>query len=79
MNLAEAQAECQRWLAYLDRQRERSIAIQKIASDRRTGQCSEDDGRKRLRAIDGGYGLTVYDGAKLSEAVKVLLRISWGR
>lgn len=71
MNLADAKTECQRWLAYLDRQRERSIAIQQIAADRRNGLCTYEDGQKRLRKIDSG--VTVFDGAKLAEAVKFLL------
>lgn len=73
MNLAEAKIECQRWLDYLERQKERSIRIQQIAADRRTGKCSEDEGRRRLRAIDG-FGVTVFDGAKLADAVAFLIR-----
>jgi hypothetical protein len=72
MTLAEAKAECQRWLAYLDRERERSIALQKIASARRSGEIDDAEAQRRaLRKRDSG--LTVYDGANLEKAVKVLL------
>jgi len=72
MNITEAKAECQHWLDYLDRQRENSAAIQKISSDVRKGKCSEDDARRRIATID--HNPVVYDGAKLAEAVKTLLR-----
>lgn len=71
MNLTDAKAECQRWLDYLDRQKARSIVIQQIAADRRAGKCSYEDGQKRLRKVDNG--LTVYDGARLADAVQFLL------
>lgn len=72
MNLAEAKAECQRWLAYLERQKAKSIAMQQIAADHRNGTCSEEEGKRRVRALDSG--VTVYDGGNLSEAVKFLLK-----
>ena len=73
MNLIEAKAECQRWLDYLDRQKEKSVAIQKLAAERRQGKCDEDEGRRRLRSIDDRCSLTVYDGARLAEAVAILV------
>ncbi len=72
MKLDEAKAECARWLAYLKRQEEKSLAMQKIASERRQGLIDETEGRRRVRALDSG--LTVYDGANLSKAVRVLLK-----
>lgn len=74
MKLAEAKAECQRWLDYLDRQKEKTIAMQQIAADRRSGKCNETEAYARLRRLDSG--VTVYDGARLAEAVKFLLRIT---
>lgn len=73
MNLMQAKVECQRWLAYLERQKEKSVTIQQIAADRRNGVCDEQQAKRRLRAIDG-CGVTVFDGARLSEAVKFLLK-----
>lgn len=74
MNLLEAKAECQRWLDYLDRQKEKSIAIQKIAGAVRRKEIDSAEGKKQLRAIDDRCSLTVYDGARLAEAVKLLIR-----
>jgi hypothetical protein len=72
MNRKEAIAECDRWLAYLDRQKAKSEAIQQLAADRRNGKCDEAEGRRRMRQIDSG--VTVYDGARLAEAVRVLIK-----
>jgi hypothetical protein len=74
MTLDEARAEGQRWLDYLDREKQKSIEIQKLAADRRQGKCDADEGRRRLRAIDDRSNLVVYDGAKLAEAVALLIR-----
>ncbi|TXH57562.1 MAG: hypothetical protein E6Q97_04290 [Desulfurellales bacterium] len=73
MKLAEAKEECARWFAYLDRQREKSLAVQKIASAVRSGEITSDEGRRKLRALDNA-SVTVYDGARLEQAVKLLLK-----
>lgn len=73
MTIAEAKAECERWFAYLKRQEDRSVAIQKIAADRRAGLIDQAEGQRRLRNIDG-CSVTVYDGANLQKAVNVLLK-----
>lgn len=73
MNLTEAKAECERWFAYLKRQEDKSLAVQKIASDRRNGVIGGDEACRRLRNIDG-CSVTVYDGANLQKAVRVLLK-----
>lgn len=73
MNLSEARVECERWLAYLERQKAKAVAMQQLASDRRSGKCSEDEGRRRLAALDDRCSVTVYDGARLAEAVRLLL------
>jgi hypothetical protein len=74
MTLSEAKAECQRWLDYLERQKEKTIAIQKLAAECRKEKLSADEGRRRLRAIDDRCSLTVYDGARLADAVTLLIR-----
>lgn len=73
MKLDEAKAECERWFAYLQRQKDKAIAMQKLAAERRSGTCPDADVRRRLAEINGP-GVTVYDGAKLEQAVKVLLK-----
>ena len=75
MTLTEAKTECERWLAYLDQQKAKSIAMQQIAADRRNEKCSKEEGWRRVRALD--RGVTVYDGARLSEAVTLLLKHIW--
>src|SRR5690242_8141469 len=72
MNREQAIAECNRWLAYLDRQKEKSDAMQRIAADRRQDKCTADEARRRVRALD--EGVKVYDGARLADAVRVLIK-----
>lgn len=72
MTLAEARTECERWLAYLAQQETRAIAMQKLASERRRGACSDAEVVPRLAAID--RDITVYDGARLADAVRVMLK-----
>jgi hypothetical protein len=73
MTLAQAKAECERWFAYLKRQEEKSLRLQEVASEVRRGLLAEADARRRVRQIDG-CGVTVYDGANLQKAVRVLLK-----
>lgn len=73
MNHVEAKAECQRWLDYLDRQKAKAGAVQKLASDRRLGRISEEDGKRLLRQLDNHSSVTVYDGSRLADAVKYLI------
>ena len=73
MTLAEAKAECERWFTHLGHQKDKAAALQKLAGDRRTGQCDEQEGRRRLLGIQESNP-TVYDGANLHDAVKVLLK-----
>lgn len=74
MTRDEAKAEGQRWLDHLKHQEEKSITIQKIASDVRRKEIDSHEGKRRLRAIDDRCSVTVYDGAKLAEAVALLIR-----
>lgn len=71
MNLVEATAECQRWLDYLERQKEKSIAMQQIAGERMDGKLTHAEAKTRLKRLDSG--VTVHDGARLAEAVKFLI------
>lgn len=73
MKLTEAKEECARWFAYLDRQREKSLAVQKLATQVRNGEITSEDAKRKLRTLDG-CGLVVYDGARLEQAVKLLLK-----
>lgn len=73
MKLDEAKAECERWFAYLQRQKDKSLAVQKLAARVRAGEITPDEAQRKLRSIDGA-GLTVYDGANLERAVRVLLK-----
>jgi hypothetical protein len=73
MSIADARVECERWFAYLDKQREKSIAMQKIASARRAGTMDLDEARRQQRALDGN-SVTVFDGARLEQAVRTLLK-----
>lgn len=73
MTLEEAKAEAQRWLDHLKRQEEKSVAIQKIAGAVRRKEIDHYEGKRQLRAIDNTCGVTVYDGAKLAEAVRLLV------
>lgn len=72
MTLDEAKAEGQRWLDHLKRQEEKSVSIQKIAGAVRRGEIDSVEGKRQLRAIDN-CSVTVYDGARLAEAVKLLI------
>lgn len=72
MDREQAVAECTRWLDYLDRQKKHSEAIMQIARDVRNGKCDDNEGRKRLRHLNRGP--VVYDGARLADAVRILIK-----
>jgi hypothetical protein len=73
VKLDQAKAECERWFAYLQRQKDKAVAMQKIAAARRSGEIDEQEGRRRVRALDG-CSVTVFDGANLERAVRLLLK-----
>lgn len=73
MTRDEAKAEGQGWLDHLKRQEEKSVTIQKIAGSVRRGEIDSAEGKRRLRAIDN-CSVTVYDGARLAEAVALLIK-----
>lgn len=70
MTKSEALEECQRWLDYLEHQRNRVIEMQKLATMARQGK--QEEAQKRMRQMDRQP--KVYDGARLEQAVKVLMR-----
>jgi len=72
MNLKEAKAECERWFAYLESQKERSLQFQKLAAKRRNNEISLEEARRVQRNLDNS--IRVFDGAKLEIAVKTLLK-----
>lgn len=73
MKLEDARQECRRYLDYLEREKAKSLALQKLAADRRAGICGDREKDRRISDIMGPSP-TVYDGANLAEAVKVLLK-----
>jgi len=71
----EAVRICQEWFAYIERQRQKSIEMQKLAAMARSGQQVE--AQRRLRQIDSD--VTVYDGGRLEPAVKHLVDLATQR
>lgn len=69
MTLTEATEICEAWFAHLDRQRERSIKVQKLAALART---DGPEARRQLAEIDRTP--VVFDASKLEPAVRFLLR-----
>ncbi len=73
MTLAEAKTECERWFSHINRQKDKSIALQKIAAARRAGTMDLEEARRQQRALDN-CSVTVFDGARLEQAVRTLLK-----
>lgn len=69
MNLNNAILEARRWLSHLDRQRERSLALQEAARMARHGRA--EDARRIVRYVDKNP--IVYDAANLQQAVTVMI------
>lgn len=72
MKTNEALEICEGWFAYIERQKQRSIEMQKLATMARNGQG--DEARRRMTQIDRSP--TVYDGARLEPAVRHLVRLA---
>jgi hypothetical protein len=68
----DAIAECQRYLDYLDAAERRSRQLQEIAGQARRNEITRDEAR-RMADKASGPGVTVYDGAKLADAIKTLM------
>lgn len=75
MTVSEAHAECRRYLDYLAREEAKSLALQRLAADRRAGKCTDREKDRRMADIMGPSP-TVYDGAELANAIRVLLQES---
>lgn len=65
-------AICEEWFAYLERQKAKSLEIQKLAAMARNGQ--QEEAQRRLRQMD--RSVTVYDGGRLEPAVRALVKLT---
>ncbi|MEM7746613.1 MAG: hypothetical protein AAF346_00060 [Pseudomonadota bacterium] len=72
MTVDDAKAECERWFAHLNRQKTKALELGRIAAERRAGRMDYDEAKRLMRALDSKP--TVYDGANLERAVRVLLK-----
>ncbi|CAB4130382.1 hypothetical protein UFOVP119_6 [uncultured Caudovirales phage] len=73
MRVDQALAICEEWLAYLNMQREKSVAVQRCAIQART---DPDGARRALAQIDRKP--LVYDGGRLEPAVRALMELAKG-
>lgn len=76
MKTDEALEICEGWFAYIERQNQKSIEVQKLAAMARNGQ--QDEAQRRLRQLDS-CSVTVYDGARLEPAVRHLVKLARAR
>jgi hypothetical protein len=72
MNVKEAVSICEEWFAYIERQKQKSIELQRLATMARNGQ--QEEAQRRRRQIDSTP--TVYDGARLEPAVRFLVQFA---
>ena len=70
MTLNEAIEECQRYLAYIQHTKEKSEKIQETARVARLGDQKRV--RRMMERIDSNP--VVYDGARLCQAIPILIR-----
>ena len=73
MKTDEAIEICEGWFAYIERQKQKSIEVQKLAAMARSGQ--QEEAQRRLRQLDN-CSVTVYDGARLEPAVRHLVKLA---
>lgn len=73
MKTEEAIEICNGWFAYIERQKQKSIEVQKLAAMARNGQ--QEEAQRRLRQLDT-TSLTVYDGGRLEPAVRHLVKLA---
>lgn len=72
MNIETAITICNKWLLYLNDQRDRSKKMQALANQARKGPMAAELARKEMRKLDG-CSLIVHDAANLELAVKFLI------
>lgn len=75
MTTTEAIAICESWFHYIERQRQRSVRMQQLATLARSGQ--QEEAQKQMRQLD--RDVTVYDGARLEPAVRYLVGLALGK
>lgn len=75
MKLNEALGICDDWFAYLEREKQRAVEIQKLAVLARTGPDGQKEAQRRLRQMDM-QSVTVYDGGRLEPAVRFLVKLA---
>lgn len=68
MTTEDAIEICEQWFAYIERQRQHAIEMQKLAA---LARSNPQEAQKRLRQLD--RAVTVYDGARLEPAVRHLV------
>jgi hypothetical protein len=73
MKTDEAIEICQGWFDYIERQKQKSVEVQKLAIMARNGQ--QEEAQRRLRQLDS-CSVTVYDGARLEPAVRHLVKLA---
>lgn len=72
MKTEEAIEICEGWFAYIERQKQKSIEMQKLATMARNGQ--QEEAQRRMRQLDNS--VTVYDGGRLEPAVRHLVKLA---
>lgn len=72
MKIDVAITECQRWLDYCQAQKDKSLAMQRLATARRNGEIDQAEANRRVKMLDDQT--RVFDGAKLEQAIIVLLK-----
>jgi hypothetical protein len=73
MKTPDAIEICEQWFAYIERQRQRSVELQRLATLART---DPKEAQHRLRQMDND--VTVYDGGRLEPAVRALVKLARG-
>lgn len=68
-------AICEEWFAYLERRKQKSLEMQKLASMARKGPQEQKEAQRRMKQLDL-TSLTVYDGGRLEPAVRALVKLA---
>lgn len=75
MNTDVAIAICEEWFAYTERQRQKSVELQRLASLARTGLEGQKEAQLLLRQLRTS-SIAVYDGGRLEPAVQELVKLA---